>query len=246
MLVTRFTPSGGLDLTFGSGGIRRVQTATGTFAESVAEDVIIQPDGKLLLIGTSHSPSAEMVVLRFDTSGNLDPTFGSGGIARPLAGSVTSGAQGVLGPDAQSLVLTGKLDGSTTDLGVVARVLLTETANPGACAAAPSIPGAHCRVTALGGLVDADVPEGKLRRRLDKAIARAGDKLGAAETLGGRPLRRSIKKALARLRGARRALGSGAAIRKVTPDQRAALTADADALVSEVETLLSAATQGIR
>jgi hypothetical protein len=101
-------------------------------------------------------------------------------------------------------------------------------------------------VTALGGLVDADVPEGKLRKRLDKAIARAGDKLGAAETLGGRPLRRSIKKALARLRGARRALGSGAATRKITPDQRAALTADADALVSEVETLLSAATQGIR
>lgn len=241
MVVTRFTPGGAPDITFGSGGIRRIQTATGNFAFSIVEDVIIQPDGKVLLIGTSHDTSSGMVVLRFETNGNLDPTFGSGGIARLMVGSVTSGAQGVLSPDAQSLVVTGRLDGSTIDTGIVARVLLTETTtNPGGCAAAPSIPGAHCRVTELGGLVDAGVPDGKLRKRLDKSIARAGDRLGAAETLTGRALRKSIRKALARLRGVRHVLGSGAATRKIPPDQRAVLTADADALVSEVETLLAA------
>jgi uncharacterized delta-60 repeat protein len=244
--VTRFTPTGVLDGSFAAGGTRRIQTASGTGAISHADDVIVQPDGKVLLVGSSGAfPMTELVILRLETDGDLDPTFGASGIVRLQIESTTTGSKGALNPDGNSLVVVGVASTESVAYGLVARVLLTEvttttTTLPASCAAVPSIVGARCRLTLLASAVDGEVPEGKLRKRLARALARGDTRLAAAEGLEGRPLRRNLRKALAQIRRVRRLFGSKAAVRTLAEDRRAALTTETDALASELDTLLAA------
>jgi uncharacterized delta-60 repeat protein len=76
--VARYTTSGALDPSFGSGG--KVLTSIGTGFDG-AGPVVIQPDGKILVAGTSQTSSQNLdfALLRYTTSGALDTTFGTGG-----------------------------------------------------------------------------------------------------------------------------------------------------------------------
>jgi uncharacterized delta-60 repeat protein len=70
--------AGDLDTSFGSGGLATVQFGTSNMGNAVA----IQSDGKILLAGsvrTTSSATEDVIVLRFNTDGSLDATFGSGG-----------------------------------------------------------------------------------------------------------------------------------------------------------------------
>ena len=66
---------GDLDPTFGTDGI--VQTNVGS--PSGANDLVIQPDGKIVVVG-SPPYGGNMALARYLPDGSLDPTFGSGGI----------------------------------------------------------------------------------------------------------------------------------------------------------------------
>ena len=76
--LARYLPSGELDPSFGDGG--RVLTGPAPiFADALAR----QPDGKLLVGGAACDGSTcDWAVLRYSADGALDPSFGSGGIAR--------------------------------------------------------------------------------------------------------------------------------------------------------------------
>src|SRR5262249_29187109 len=95
MAVTRFTPNGTLDTSFGTGGTKRVQTAPGTTRMDISSAiaVAVQADGKIVLAGQSTLPGGvqalEAIVLRLDATGNLDPTFGNGGIVRLQTSTAT-------------------------------------------------------------------------------------------------------------------------------------------------------------
>src|SRR5262245_29912893 len=70
----------GLDTTFGTGGI--TVTDFDGYCD-VATDVVIQPDGKIILGGSKddcgdHSSSFSLA--RYNPDGTLDPTFGTGGL----------------------------------------------------------------------------------------------------------------------------------------------------------------------
>jgi uncharacterized delta-60 repeat protein len=78
-LIRRYTTSGALDTTFGSGG--SVQVNIGSDDE--AYDVAIQADGKILVIGTS---SGRIALVRLLTTGAPDPSFGHSAIVSALAG----------------------------------------------------------------------------------------------------------------------------------------------------------------
>jgi uncharacterized delta-60 repeat protein len=69
--LARYTPSGALDPSFGSGGI--VLTPEDGFVNGLA----IQADGKIVAVGSRSSTS---VLARFNPDGSLDATFGSGGL----------------------------------------------------------------------------------------------------------------------------------------------------------------------
>ena len=80
--LTRLNADGTVDATFGTGG----KTTTDFFAAlDHAYDMLIQPDGKIVLVGdiNPNDINIELIVdfglARYDTSGILDPTFGTGG-----------------------------------------------------------------------------------------------------------------------------------------------------------------------
>jgi uncharacterized delta-60 repeat protein len=79
--VTRFLPDGQPDPTFGAGGTVISDLTPGTEREQPYA-MLVQPDGKLLVGGTilyGVGPHYEMFVVRYNTNGSLDTTFGSGG-----------------------------------------------------------------------------------------------------------------------------------------------------------------------
>lgn len=80
--------NGSRDTTFGPGGLYGsgvVTTAIG--ASSGATSVVIQPDGKTVVGGTSDFGS--FAIARYNADGTLDATFGAGGVVTTLFGGVS-------------------------------------------------------------------------------------------------------------------------------------------------------------
>jgi uncharacterized delta-60 repeat protein len=107
-LLTRTGPTGALDPTFGTGGVATVNVSAAPFPAApnapsgaaqagptggaeVARGVVVQSDGRIVVSGQAETPAAsgkpdsrdlDIYVARFTTSGQLDPTFGVGGVRR--------------------------------------------------------------------------------------------------------------------------------------------------------------------
>jgi len=71
--LVRYTTSGALDTTFGTGG--KVTTAIG--GESAIRSIAIQSDGKIVAAGYTEA-SGDFAVARYTSTGALDTTFGGG------------------------------------------------------------------------------------------------------------------------------------------------------------------------
>src|SRR5207253_3806608 len=77
--LARFNLNGTLDPSFGTGG--QVTTKIGPSQNGAATGVVTQPDGKIVVVGSAGpGGSQEFAVARYNPSGSLDATFGSGGI----------------------------------------------------------------------------------------------------------------------------------------------------------------------
>src|SRR5580700_6672035 len=83
--IARFTPSGQLDTSFGDGGL--VTTDISGVFPSVSA-VIVQPNGQILVGGVSGSGHRNVppntVLVRYNSNGSLDTTFGKGGIVQEV------------------------------------------------------------------------------------------------------------------------------------------------------------------
>ena len=76
--IARYNNDGTLDSTFGNGG--KVITSLGSNLDE-GRDLIIQPDGKILMAGSSALNSDNRFALvRYNTDGSLDSSFGSNGL----------------------------------------------------------------------------------------------------------------------------------------------------------------------
>jgi uncharacterized delta-60 repeat protein len=90
-ITARFNPDGTLDTTFGTNG--SVET---TFGDSEAEgnDVVLQADGKIVVVGFtgagSYTNNNNIALVRFNPDGTLDQTFGTGGKVVSNTGLATS------------------------------------------------------------------------------------------------------------------------------------------------------------
>ena len=100
--ITRLNSDGSLDATFGTGG----KTTTDFFgALDHAYDMVIQPDGKIVLAGDINPNDINIEIIvdfgvaRYDTSGLLDPTFGTGGKVVTDFGHTDYGGGVALTPD---------------------------------------------------------------------------------------------------------------------------------------------------
>jgi uncharacterized delta-60 repeat protein len=80
--LIRYNTNGTLDTTFGSAGL--VTTFIGS-GPDVANALGIQSDGKIVAAGYSHDGSYyKFALVRYNTDGSLDKTFGTGGIVTTL------------------------------------------------------------------------------------------------------------------------------------------------------------------
>ncbi len=78
--VVRFNTDGSFDTSFDSDGVVNQLLPTFTSSEAIALE--LQPDGKILIIGTRLTSSSNSTLFRYNPDGSLDTTFGGGdGIA---------------------------------------------------------------------------------------------------------------------------------------------------------------------
>ncbi|MBV9211221.1 MAG: hypothetical protein JOZ52_11355, partial [Acidobacteria bacterium] len=98
LAMARFNSNGTLDTSFGTGG--RVFTDVTAGVPDSANNVVIQPDGKIILVGYSNGSTGQLFVARYASDGTLDASFGTGGIVKPtIAGHNTYGQSVAVQPD---------------------------------------------------------------------------------------------------------------------------------------------------
>jgi uncharacterized delta-60 repeat protein len=88
--VARYSPDGSLDTNFGGGGL----VVTNIFsADDFCNSIAIQPDGKIILAGSSYDAGVSYPVMaRYGTNGELDASFGTNG--KVISTSNGSGMEG--------------------------------------------------------------------------------------------------------------------------------------------------------
>lgn len=96
ILITRFNANGTLDTTFDGDGVLLITTPAG----GSASQVIILPDGKLLITGyRNDGAKPNFLLMRLNSDGTFDTSFGTGGSTTT---SVSSGANHISSTDRQS------------------------------------------------------------------------------------------------------------------------------------------------
>ncbi len=109
LAAARYNVDGTLDTSFDADG--RAQVDVGGRSD-IGYASVLQPDGKLVIAGRvapSGGSDPDVGLVRFNTDGSLDATFGSGGIVRDVTGSWDEAADLVLQADGK-LVIAGHLD----------------------------------------------------------------------------------------------------------------------------------------
>jgi uncharacterized delta-60 repeat protein len=102
LAVARYNLDGSLDTTFGNNGWVRTDLND---LNDAASDVIVQPDGKILLSGAS---SGDFTLVRYNSDGSLDTTFGVYGWVRTDCGSVEDESKAIAyQPEDGKIVVAG-------------------------------------------------------------------------------------------------------------------------------------------
>jgi len=116
--LTSFSQSGNLDLSFGIAG--KVTTAVGN-GNDVGSAIAVQSDGKIVVTGNTYNgTNFDIVVLRYNTNGTLDNTFGTSGKVTTAIGSGTETGNAVaVQTDGKIIVAGYSYTGTNADFAVV-------------------------------------------------------------------------------------------------------------------------------
>jgi uncharacterized delta-60 repeat protein len=119
--VARLLPNGSPDPSWG-GGDGVVTTPLGEFAAAL--DVVLQPDGKVVAVGQAlGAKNEDFAIVRYLSNGELDPSFGEGGIVILPVGELGDTARAVaIGPGGR-IAVTGTSDRPSFGLGAGVAVL---------------------------------------------------------------------------------------------------------------------------
>ena len=91
--LVRYLPSGAPDPSFGTNGLVSLDIGGG---DDVANAVLVQPDGKIVIAGQAITNNGQFVLLaRYAANGTLDPGFGSAGSVITSVLPVYNGGTGV-------------------------------------------------------------------------------------------------------------------------------------------------------
>ena len=168
--VAKYTSSGGLDGSFGTGGVMLFQIGGGG---SSVNDLALQPDGKILA-AMYGAGASQGFVARFTAAGALDPTFGAGGVVQtdPVGGTDALARQG----DGKIVAVAQRGNPDTT----LVRLLGDPTPPSAVAPAGPSIqvtePGKEVKAKKLKAFVGTAGPTGAVAgvqialQRVDKGL----------------------------------------------------------------------------
>jgi uncharacterized delta-60 repeat protein len=111
-LVQRYKPDGSLDSSFGTNGSIYIKYVNGS--HNYGEDLFVQNDGKILVLGSSYLTAYKMHLTRLDVNGATDATFGTAGKVNPAFTGFTSALPSWLTvlPDGRVQVLGYAYNGS--------------------------------------------------------------------------------------------------------------------------------------
>jgi uncharacterized delta-60 repeat protein len=116
LILLKYNINGILDSTFGTGGVARYDGG----ADDIGFSVAIQSDGKALVAGRSkNNYDFDSVLVSYDTNGQLDSVYGSGGVASYEGGFDDFGYSVAIRSDGKALVAGGTESGSDRDLVLV-------------------------------------------------------------------------------------------------------------------------------
>ncbi len=101
-ILARYGANGALDATFNGGKVTLGLGAT----DGRVEDLVVQPDSKIVVVGTSQT-GASFVVRRFNANGTVDSSFGVAGVASGPAPAFVGGALSVALQANQKIVAAG-------------------------------------------------------------------------------------------------------------------------------------------
>jgi uncharacterized delta-60 repeat protein len=103
IFLVRRLPSGDADTTFGINGV--VITDFGTSTIDHAHDMVLQPDGKILVAGWALQNDIDIALLRYNSDGSIDSSFGTNGrVSTDIDNSIQEGNAVALQPDGKILV----------------------------------------------------------------------------------------------------------------------------------------------
>src|SRR5439155_1219565 len=117
--LVRYNANGSLDPTFGMSGTASTPIGIDT---SGASALVLQSDGKLVAAGNAWKDSvdADFAVVRYNTNGSLDATFGAGGKVTTSIGSDEDDAYALaLQPDGKLVAAGVTLNGFRWDFALV-------------------------------------------------------------------------------------------------------------------------------
>lgn len=99
MMVVRYNVDGLRDDSFGNTGLVTM-SVQGVDGSAAADDILIQPDGKILVIGSFTTyTSTDLIVIRCNLDGSKDQGFGNAGIATTTLEDHEFGQRIALQPD---------------------------------------------------------------------------------------------------------------------------------------------------
>jgi uncharacterized delta-60 repeat protein len=136
--LARWTAGGALDATFSGDGVVTTDIPAGDDNDhSVAQDIAVQADGKIVVAATTQlgdSPtgpwSYQLAVVRYNANGTLDNTFGTGGVVKvSTSGHATGLHVRVLGDG--KIALAGRIDATNRVDALFARFNANGTPDAG-------------------------------------------------------------------------------------------------------------------
>lgn len=127
MAIYRFTTKGALDTTFNGSGKKAL--AFGSGRQDMANAILVQPNGKILVAGTTQDVSfgnGNFAIARLNANGSLDTTFNSTGKQTTnLGGNDTVGISGMAIQSDGKIILGGSKDTGTVQLFALVRYTST-------------------------------------------------------------------------------------------------------------------------
>ncbi|MDW8092019.1 MAG: delta-60 repeat domain-containing protein [Meiothermus sp.] len=126
LFLTRYLENGALDAGFGTGGQVRVPVGPSSYFLPLLVfgglDLLLQPDGKLVVAGAKQVGSQTVLFLRrYGADGVPDASFGSGGEVTAVVGSATLATALLQQPDGRLVVAGNSYNGSDYDFVLLRR-----------------------------------------------------------------------------------------------------------------------------